>query len=109
MKKIIVRILAASLALLIAVTAFASCGEKSAHAIKYTGNVSDVTLAPQSARGGERVEIKTVIIYDADIEVYVDGIKTERSHYDSDYWGYEFVMPNHDVSVEIRPVSGWKQ
>lgn len=77
--------------------------------ITYTGNLSDLTSAPLSAINGETVEIKTVILCDADIEIYVDGEKIERSHYDSDYWGYEFVMPDHHIRVEIRPISGWKQ
>lgn len=79
------------------------------HRINYTGNVSDLVSAPTSAVKSQIVEIKTIILYDADIEIYVDGKKIERSHYDSDYWGYEFVMPNHDVTVEIKPVNGWKK
>lgn len=83
-------------------------GEKD-YSIRLSGNESDVVSAPKNAKGGETVEIKTVILYDADIEVYVDGEKIEKSHYDSDCWIYSFIMPEHDVEVNIKPVSGWKQ
>ena len=55
---------------------------------------------PSEAKAGDLVEIKTNgILYDADIHVYVDGQEIEKTHYDSDYWGYSFVMPDRDVLV----------
>lgn len=50
---------------------------------------------------GEKIEVKTRVIYDADIVVYVNGNKISRTHFDSDYWGYEFVMPEEDVIIEL--------
>ena len=57
------------------------------------------TDAPEKANTGDTVELKTEILYDADIHVYVDGQEIGKTHYDSDYWGYSFIMPNHDVLV----------
>lgn len=58
---------------------------------------------PLSAKAGDLVEIKTNgILYDADIHVYVDGQELSKSHYDSDYWGYSFVMPEKDVLVTAK-------
>ncbi len=61
-----------------------------------------------SAKAGDSVEIKTSVLYDADILIYVDGQTIEKSHYDSDYWGYLFEMPDKDVTVTMEIVDGWK-
>lgn len=79
------------------------------YTITLTGkNAADVTACPESAKEGETVEVRTDILYDADYRVFVDGEEIPKSHYDSDYWGYEFTMPGHDVTVEVTAVSGWK-
>ena len=49
------------------------------------------------------MEIKTEVLFDADIHVYVDGQEISKTHYDSDYWGYSFVMPDKDVLVTAKP------
>ena len=54
---------------------------------------------PSEAAAGETVEIRTAILFDADIHVYVDGLEIDKTHYDSDYWGYTFIMPEKDVLV----------
>lgn len=56
----------------------------------------------KKANSKETVEIKTTILYDADIHVYVDGQEICKTHYGSDYWGYSFVMPEKDVTVTAR-------
>ncbi len=58
--------------------------------------------APEKANAGDTVELKTEILFDADIHVYVDGQEIGKTHYDSDYWGYSFIMPDHDVLVTAR-------
>lgn len=58
---------------------------------------------------GFMMEIKTAVLYDADIEIYANGEKLKKTHYDSDYWGYNFEMPKEDVTIEIKVVDGWKQ
>lgn len=77
------------------------------HAINYAlGDLADNFIStPSCAKSGEVVEIKTHILYDADIHVYVDGEEIEKSHYDSDYWGYSFTMPQKDVNVTAKPFS----
>ena len=70
------------------------------------GSLSDdFTDTPASAKYGDSVEIRTVILIDADIHVYVDGKEIQKSHYDSDYWGYSFTMPQKNVTVTAKPYS----
>ncbi len=58
---------------------------------------------------GLMIEIKTHVLYDADIEIYANGERLKKTHYDSDYWGYTLEMPNQDVTIEIKVVDGWKE
>ena len=60
------------------------------------------TGTPSEAKAGETVEIKTEILLDADIHVYVDGQEIGKTHYDSDYWGYSFIMPDKDVLITAK-------
>lgn len=52
-------------------------------------------------KAGEVVEIKTSVIHDAGIYIYVNDEKIPMTHFDSDYWGFEFVMPAENVTVHI--------
>ena len=64
------------------------------------GDAADCfTVTPLKAVAGETVEVRTGILFDADIHVSVDGQEIEKTHYDSDYWGYSFIMPEKDVVV----------
>ncbi len=65
----------------------------------------DFIDTPTSAEYGDTVEIRTQILIDADIHVYVDGKEIQKSHYDSDYWGYTFTMPQKSVIVTAKPYS----
>ncbi len=58
---------------------------------------------PESAKAGETVEIKTEVLMDADIYLFVEGTEIKKTHSDSDYWGYTFVMPDHGVKVTAKP------
>ena len=71
------------------------------HTIRYDlgDTASFFTSVPSEAEAGNTVEIRTGVLYDADIHLYVDGQEIEKSHFDSDYWGYSFVMPERDVTV----------
>ena len=62
----------------------------------------DFISTPFAANAGDAVEIRTAILFDADIHVYVDGQEISKTHYDSDYWGYSFIMPEKDVLVTAR-------
>ena len=63
----------------------------------------DFILTPAEAKPGETVELRTQVLFDADIHVYLDGQELEKSHYDSDYWGWSFPMPDRDVTVSAKP------
>ena len=70
------------------------------YSIGYNGDAADLlTFAPSAAKAGDVLELKTDVLYDADIHVYVDGQEIGKSHYDSDYWGYSFIMPDNDVRI----------
>lgn len=79
--------------------------ETSKHAITYElgGLAESFIQIPTCAECGENVEIKTEVLYDADIHVFVDGQEIMKTHDESDDWGYVFVMPDHDVLVTAKP------
>ena len=60
------------------------------------------TDMPSEASPGDIVEVKTAILCDADIHVYADGQELGKTHYDSDYWGYSFIMLEKDVLITAR-------
>ena len=83
---------------------------RSTHRIQYELGSAETHFAGtlSEAIAGELVEIKTNgILYDADIHVYVDGQEISKSHCDSDYWAYSFVMPEKDVLVTAKFYEIW--
>lgn len=54
------------------------------------------------------ITILTQIIYDANIELYANGVKVPLDISDNrlDVWCFNFVMPSEDVIIEIRVVGG---
>lgn len=65
---------------------------------------------PRNARSESTVVIRTKILMDADIRVYVKGSVGEaheipKTHSDSDYWEYSFPMPIDDVTVTAEWVT----
>ena len=75
------------------------------HVISYNlGDLAeDFTETPEKAQSGNKVEIRTQVLYDAGIHLYLDGQELKISHYDSDYWGYSFIMPDKDVEITAEP------
>jgi hypothetical protein len=63
---------------------------------------SDFTDTPDAAKAGDSVEIRMGVLYDADIHLYLDAQELEKSHQDSDYWGYTFTMPDKDVVITAK-------
>lgn len=59
-----------------------------------------------AAKAGETVKVRTHPITDADLEVRFNGAKAAQIHADSDYWEYEFVMPDRPVQITFRIVGG---
>ncbi len=101
MKKIIVVIF-----FVLFVLSLVSCSQ-SKYIIVVQDYLGVIKSIPQKAECGETVEIQTCVIMDADIEIYVDGEKIDRTHFDSDYWGYTFTMPDHDVIITTKTVNGF--
>lgn len=58
---------------------------------------------PEKIEAGKTVSIKTNILMDADCLVYVNGVLIEETLLDeiTDYWLYEFIMPESDVTIII--------
>ena len=64
----------------------------------------DFTLTPTKARDGNCVDIRTHVLTDADIHLYLDdGKEIGKSHSDGDYWQYSFTMPERDVVITAKP------
>lgn len=60
------------------------------------------TSMPQSAVCGTTVEIRTKVLTDADIHVYVGAYEAKKTHDGSDYWGYSFPMPVGGATVTAK-------
>lgn len=71
-------------------------------------NDNIITSIPETAKCGETVVIKAEIIMDAGLELYANGKKIEQTHFE-DYWGYTFVMPDHDVTITMKWISSKEQ
>ncbi len=54
-----------------------------------------------SYRAGDMVEIKAYPTTDVSLHVFVNGEKIPRSNNDFNYWSYEFVMPEEDVTIHL--------
>ncbi len=65
-----------------------------------------IEAIPKKAKPGKRIEIRTRRIIDADVVVYVNGEKANNFHADSDFWGFEFIMPNNNVEIRIEIEGG---
>ena len=68
------------------------------------------TEMPRKARPESTVVMRTEVLMDADIRVYVKGSVGEadeilKTHSDSDYWEYFFPMPMDDVTVTAEWVT----
>jgi hypothetical protein len=59
---------------------------------------------PEKIVAGEKVSIKTNILMDADCLVYVNDVLIEQTLLDeiTEYWLYEFIMPESDVTIVIE-------
>ncbi len=58
---------------------------------------------------GEVVEIKTKILFDAEIEIYVNNVQVPKTDSDGVYWLYKFYMPNCDSWLLAETVDGFKE
>ena len=96
------------LLLILSLLALFSACQSSSYRISVTGESDLLSEAlPKRAKAGETIEIRTHVIMDCDIIVTVNGVKIQKSHYDSDYWGYTFTMPSEDVTVTLTTEDGF--
>lgn len=85
-----------------------------AYSIVYANDFTEKMLIESPAKQytpGTIVILKTDILMDADLELYVDGqfICNQTEAFRSDgtnYWEFYFTMPNRDVTVELRTSGG---
>lgn len=73
------------------------------YALSLTGH-TEFLLEPlePSYPAGARIEVVTSIIYDADLNIYLDGEKIAQEIMRSDNWHYSFTMPSHDATLDFR-------
>lgn len=81
----------------------------------YVGNIYSIryelgdlkgsfTLTPTKARDGNLVKIRSQVLIDADIHLYLDdGREIDKSRSDGDCWEYAFTMPERDVVITAEP------
>ena len=99
MKKILAILLLISIILCLLV----GCnGVGNYYSVKVTGD-KDSLMQPIMPfyQSGTVVEIKAHPVTDVSLRVFVNGNEIPMSHYDSDYWGFEFVMPEENVTIHL--------
>ena len=72
------------------------------YGVEVTGS-TDSLMEPLKMfyRAGTVVKIKAYPVTDVTLHIYVNGEQIAMTHFDSDYWGYEFVMPEENVTVHL--------
>lgn len=81
------------------------------HTISYENAFTESLLKePRITEGrpGVRIEIRTEVLMDADLELYVNGEfickqTVENADDGSYYWAFSFVMPDEDVVIQLKP------
>ena len=70
--------------------------------VKVTGD-KDSLMEPikPSYKAGTIVRIKAHPVTDTTLHVFVNGEEIPMSHFDSDYWGFEFVMPEENITIHL--------
>ena len=91
------------LVIAISLNLLCACNENSDfHTVKVTGDISTlITPIMPIYRAGRVVKIKAYPITDVSLHVFVNGEEIPMSHYDSDYWEFEFVMPEENITIHL--------
>ena len=99
MKKLLAVLLLISISLCLLV---GCTGSGSFYTVKVTGSVGSL-MAPIMPiyQAGTVVKIKAHPVTDITLHVFVNDKEIPMSHFDSDYWGYEFIMPEENVTVHL--------
>lgn len=81
--------------------------------ISYANNFTEDMLVEPLMTGyaaGTTVTVKTDILTDVDLELYVDGVfickQTEVLTDETHHWEFSFIMPDHDVSIQLKTSDG---
>ena len=59
-------------------------------------------------RAGTAVEVYTTVLYDDELEIFLNDEKIEKTGSDLSHWKYEFVMPSLDSILDFRVVEDTK-
>lgn len=96
------RLIAIVLALVCMLVLVGCDGVKNYYSVKVTGD-QDSLIEPIKSRyqAGTVVEIKAHPVTDISLRVFVNDKEISMSHFDSDYWGFEFVMPEENVTIHL--------
>ena len=82
------------------------------HTIQYEFESDDMAWffhnLSHGAKEGTTVDIRTDLLLDADILIWVDGQELKKSYAYGDSWVYSFTMPDKDVIVTAK-MSGKKE
>ena len=72
------------------------------YTVKVTGDISAlITPIMPIYRAGSLVKIKAYPVTDISLHVFVNGDEISMSHFDSDYWGFEFIMPEENITIHL--------
>ena len=99
MKKFFAMLLLISLTL----TCLVACnGIGNYYSVTVTGT-EDTLIDPikPAYKAGTTVEIKVHPVCDASLHVFVNDEEIPTSHADSDYWSFEFVMPEESITIHL--------
>ena len=78
-----------------------SSSPEATYAIRVTGDTYLVESCPEFAKAGETVTVLTYDVTDGDKEIRVSGADGTEV----DWFEYQFVMPEHDVEVQVEFIS----
>lgn len=85
-------------------TVLTACHEQEATAYKVTvTGLQDAlmeSLEP-TYKAGTKIEIKAYVVTDVSLHVFINDLQIPMSHFDSDYWGFEFEMPANDIVIHL--------
>ena len=97
------RVISLALIVLLSISFIAGCnGIGDYYSVTVTGS-TDALMEPikRSYKAGDTVEIKAYSVTDVSLYVFVNGKEIPMSHFDSDYWGFEFVMPAENITIHL--------
>ena len=70
--------------------------------VEVTGSTDSLMeQIPTLIKAGSKFEIKAHPVTDITLHVFINGEEVKMSHFDSDYWGYEFIMPEENITIHL--------